>query len=340
MKILILGTFVEGSLENFYYEGLIKAGQEVTKIECSVEYYNVINRNIFNKIINNFNSDILLKSFNLKINKDLSNKYFDVIIVFKGMTLFPETIFSLKKNCKLLINYNPDHPLKYYSKGSGNKNVKNSLQFYDMILTYSEKIKCTLINNHNITSEVLPFGYNMLSKNIQPIKNRKSIKFIGSFDLERFEKLNSIKIDRLEIFGDNKWMKFNSIKGKSEFYNNRKIYGDDFIKEIQSSLSIINILREQNTIENSHNMRTFEVPALGGVLLSDYTEEQASFFEPDKEMLYFKNIEELNSKIEYLTKSPNSIELISKNAFLRSQKSNYSYYHRSLDLINIIKLYI
>lgn len=340
MKILILGTFVDGSLENYYYKGFIAGGHEVTRIECLLEYYDLLRRNIFCKVINNVNSDLLLKSFNFKLIKSVSSKKFDVIIVFKGMTLFPATIFKLKNNCRLMINYNPDHPIQFLSKGSGNSNVRNSLRLYDIVITYSENIRQTLRNDLGISAEVVPFGYNILRENTRPMVDRKTIKFIGTYDLDRFKKLDSVLDSGLQIFGDIKWSKFNGLEGKSGRFNNKKIYGDDFVREVQSSLLVVNILRQQNIIEKSHNMRTFEIPALGSVLLGDYTDEQASFFEPDKEMLYYKNTDELNEKIELLRCSPNIVKMISDNAFYRSESSNYSYYHRSLEMIRIIKLYI
>lgn len=340
MKILILGTFVEGSLENYYLDGLKKAGHDLIVFECNSDYYDKISKNSINKILNHFYSDLFFKKINYNLLNFVKNKNFDVILVFKGMTLFPDSVCNLKKNCKLLLNYNPDHPFKYYSKGSGNLNVKNSLQFYDIVITYSKKIKNQITDDYNLNSEVLPFGHSLLYENMQINSLRNGVKFIGAFDLDRFNILNKLNVNNLQIYGDDKWGKFKSIKGKSDYYKNRKLYGDDFISEIQSSNSVINILRKQNIVEDSHNMRTFEVPALGGVLISNYTEEQASFYEPEKEMLYFKDVDELNSKIEFLIHSPKNVNIISRNAFLRSKKSNYSYYHRSLQLIEIINLYI
>ena len=108
-----------------------------------------------------------------------------------------------------------------------------------------------------------------------------------------------------------------------------------FVNEVQTAVANINILRPQNLIENSHNMRTFEIPALGGVLLSNFTEEQATYFEPGKEILFYNNYSELKDEIIFLQRNRSVLEDISKRAYERSIKSDYSYDARSREMLRI-----
>ena len=210
---------------------------------------------------------------------------------------------------------------------------------YDLVITYSHNIKNRLINDFSIQSSVIPFGFSLHKENAISLNQRLHIKFIGSYDRERHELLDCVENDDLQIFGDDKWKKFDLNKSYKSFQN-EKIYQDRFISEVQKSKAVINVLRKQNIVESSHNMRTFEIPALGGVLITDFTDEQASFFEPGKEMLFYSGKEELKSVLEYLCQNPSKIEAISKKAYERSIKSNYSYDHRSLELVKIINYHI
>jgi spore maturation protein CgeB len=162
--------------------------------------------------------------------------------------------------------------------------------------------------------------------------------FFGAYDKLRLKFLNALNRADLEIYGDIIWAeklrKF--APSIQNTYQNKKLYNEELLTKTNSSLATINILREQNMVENSHNMRTFEVPGMGGTLISNYTEEQAYFFEPDEEMLYFSSNDELIEKLDFLKRNPNFSIKIREKALIRSRKSNYSYFYRCKEMIEII----
>ncbi len=123
-------------------------------------------------------------------------------------------------------------------------------------------------------------------------------------------------------------------------FKNRKLYGSELYQKIKSYAGVINLLRQQNLIEASHNMRTFEVPGYGGLLISQFTEEQASFFTPDVEAVYFGSPEELDEKMEFLKKNDQLVLEIKKNALNRSNRSGYSYDERCKSMGSIFDKYL
>ena len=59
----------------------------------------------------------------------------------------------------------------------------------------------------------------------------------------------------------------------------------DFWRKNQEYRVQLNLFRQYN--EGSHNMRTFEIPAVGGIQLTEYSTEQADFFKEGEEIFSF-----------------------------------------------------
>ncbi len=159
MKILILGAFNPGALENYYFRGLQQAGADCSRFDIAADYYAAISHSLLNKVINKLDGDYFSKDINKNVLGFLRNKRFDVILVFKGMTLYTSTIEKLKAHTTILCCYNPDHPFKFFSPGTGNKHILDSIPLYDIYFTFSTNISEQLKKDWNAESYVIPFGY-------------------------------------------------------------------------------------------------------------------------------------------------------------------------------------
>ena len=54
-----------------------------------------------------------LQALNLSLLEAVKQSKWDVLLVFKGMELFPRTLSEIKKMGVTLVNYNPDNPFIY-----------------------------------------------------------------------------------------------------------------------------------------------------------------------------------------------------------------------------------
>lgn len=341
--ILIIGAFGPGAMENYYLNGLQKCGVTVSSYDIASDYYSAITGSVFNKLINKIAPDLLTRSLNDKLQQYLHDEQFEVILVFKGMQLYPETIQYLKRHTKILANYNPDHPFHFYSSGSGNKNVLNSIKYYDIYFSYASQITTQLKENYDVSAYTIPFGYDdsntATAAEMPEVENR--ILFIGSYDKGRAAFLNKIVHANLDIYGDMKWKTRNRLyPALAKAYQQKALYGSAYKFAISEAAGVINLMREQNMKEQSHNMRTFEVPGYGGVLISQRTDEQLNLFEEDKEAVYFDTVEELQSKMDFLNKNPETVKRIKRAAYQRCITSGYSYNERSVQLFQILKGYL
>ena len=82
-------------------------------------------------------------------------------------------------------------------------------------------------------------------------------------------------------------------------------------------------------------MRTFEIPAMGGLMLTNYSQEQDNFFKQNKECYMYKNKKDLLKKINYIFSNPKKAYKTRKNGFFKS--NHYSYETRLKYLLSNLK---
>ena len=195
-----------------------------------------------------------------------------MIWVFKGMEIFPESLqWAKSRNIKLL-NFNPDSPIVFTGKGSGNKNVSNSIALFDLHLTYSHSIKKQLEVDFGARVAYLPFGFEISEQLYNECSEEEEVLkacFIGNPDKERALFLMQLAElgTRLDIFGYG-WKKYLS-HPNLELHD--AVLGKDFWKTLRKYRVQLNLMRLHNP--DSHNMRSFEVPAIGGIAALPDTNE-------------------------------------------------------------------
>jgi spore maturation protein CgeB len=343
IRILIIGSFCDGAIEKLYRRGLERCHVQVEGYAAADQYHEIIGRSIVNRVINKLSPAVFYKGINEKLLSFLSGKKYDIILVFKGMELFEDTVKQLKGHATLVANYNCDHPFRFFSPGAGNQNVLDGIKHYDVHFSYSKKITEQLATKFGKQAYCIPFGYDQdavaVAGNTAAYQGR--FLFIGAFDSDRAKWLNELNAEDLDIYGNSKWKTRNGFRPQvAKSYRQRSLYGNDYSTAIVSSLGIINLLRDQNIVEQSHNMRTFEVPGYGGLLMSQRTGEQAEYFEEDKEAVFFDSMDELRDKMAYLRKNIAVVEKIKMAGYERSRQSGYSYDERSRQLLTRLKAHL
>lgn len=330
-KILILGSNESFSIEKMY--------QRAFKSTCSKVYlYHVYNirKNLISRFVWKFLRFYIFKLIRQKILKYLKNKKknYDLIVIFKGIYINPGFLKEIKlilPNTKV-INIFTDDPLDInYFKDISNQNILSSIPYFDYLFVYSKKILRKLKKNYPYSNfQYLPFANDnkIHKKSDLNTKKKFDLSFIGTADMERFNYINFLKEFKIILAGDG-WEKFPLSKNVTYI---KKVYSKKFSETINKSLLSLNILRPQNRY--SHNMKTFEIPAMGGLMLTQRNSEQQIFFPENKASLMYKNMDELKSKIMMVKKNPNKFNNIKKKGYYLSK--NFTYLKRSKFILNTI----
>lgn len=338
MKILIVGSKKEWALENHYIKHLSSLGVEVGCYDAHDIFYDFYHKSRLNKVL--FRSG-LSKIYD-SINEDLiqiveENKY-TIVWVFKGMEIFPKTLKTLKTRDVHLVNFNPDHPFLYNFKGSGNSNVLNSIGLFDLHLCYNLAVKHKIEDEFKIKSVWLPFGYEEANV-ILPQEKDEILRacFIGNPDKFRVDMITNLAQNGvpLSLYG-NDWKNWIKPQRTFDIKYHSAVYKSDFNKIASKYRVQLNIFRHHN--ENSHNMRTFEMPGLGCIMLAPRSEDHAVLFENGSEILMYENQDELLSLTKkVLNFDYNKALNFRGNALKRSVNSGYSYKARTKLVFDLFK---
>jgi len=330
MKILIVGALSAYAIERFYLKHLNEYADTHAEIFTAqnifLEYYQ---KNIFNKIIFRLGYQAIYSKINKQLKEKIQSFAPDILFLFKGMEVFPETIIWAKNRGIKVVNYNPDNPFIFTGRGSGNSNITRSIGLYDLHLTYNREIQEQIEQNYSIPTVYLPFGFELSDELYHTCTQQKEmvkVCFLGNPDKQRARFIATLLNQgvAIDVYGF-KWDKYINHELCTTFPG---VYGEDYWKVLYRYRVQLNIMRIHN--ENSHNMRSFEVPGVGGIMLAPRTKEHQNFFIQNKEIFMYENAEECSRiALELLKAESSQISQIRQFARLKSEQAGFSYKDRT-----------
>ena len=328
-NILIVGSSLDYSLEKCYFRNFKYLGYN------NIEIFSLDEKLIL-KFLTKFNFLLFKKIYyficRFLIRKFFKKKKYDLVLIFKGMQFDLKTLTFLKKNSPAKwVNIYTDNPFYYESPTSTSLEVLNCIKFYDLFCLPYKGILLDRLEKYKVKKKLfLPFGYDPFIHNIQKNNSyNKMINFIGSFDAYRLSIINNIKKYSINIYG-NGW----SFKKIFNHNYNNFIFRKKLSSVIGNSAISINILRKQDV--GSHNMKTFEIPAMGGLMLTTRSAEQNDFFPENKSCFMFEGTKELEKKIDYILNNPK----IAKKVRVKGIKLSkfHAYYNRINKILKKINI--
>lgn len=338
MKLLLAGSNKIYAIENFYIKYLRELGVEIVHFPAQTMFYDYYQKDILNKLIYKSGLSAILKQVNNSFKKLVEEFEPDIIWVFKGMEIFPESLQCAKSKKIALVNYNGDSPFIFSGKGSGNKNVTASIPFYDMFLTYNSADKKQMEMQYGIRSEILPFGYDLDEHLFRECENMEEIKrvcFLGNPDKFRAEFLTDLALlnVKLDVYG-HYWKQFVNHPNINVC---EPVYNASFWKTLRKYRVQLNLMRPHNL--TTHNMRTFEAAGVGAIQLAPDTPDHQLYFKEDEEILLFSDVASCYHKIEKLmSMTREDAGKIRDNVRRRSQMDGYSYKSRSEQALTFLKI--
>lgn len=341
MRILIVGADSEYSIERFYLKYFNEEMDVVAELfqaqNIFLKYYK---RHLFNKVLFRLGYISIYQRINEQLKSKLLEFKPDIVFIFKGMEVLPKLIVWAKQRGIKLANYNPDNPFIFTGRGSGNKNVSKAIELFDFHFTYNFEVKALIDEKYHIPTYMLPFGFDIpesvFNENCHVTEIHKAC-FVGSPDNLRAKYLNQLANEGVEIdvYGSN-WSKFSTHKNIDIF---KPIYGNQLWKILRSYRIQLNPLRIHNL--QSHAMRSFEVPSIGGIMLAPSTPDHHMFFKDGKEAFYYSDIGEALIKIKYILGiTRTEADKIRAAAIKRSIISGYHYKDRAKYVLQIFKMYL
>ncbi len=332
--LVIVGSNHKSALELIFARELIHFGYLVDIYPSQSNFLKFYNRSVFHKFLFRLGMTSIISGIQEDFRGFMLNKKPTVVIIFKGMEIRYETISWLKSIGIKVYNYNPDHPYIFSGRGSGNINVKKCIALFDIYFSYASDA-IDMLRANGIVSQRIPFGFDNYGFQFKLLKKEEEISklcFIGNGDKHRTVFLNELSRMGLaiDVFGEN-WSDFGLSK---RIHVSSSLYGEDFWTTMQKYKVQLNLLRPHN--HNTHNMRSFDIPGAGGIMLAPKTPDHNEFFVDGVEVFLFSNIKDAFKLAKSIIDLP----------FLERQKirlcarekcvNNYTYKHRVKMMIDLI----
>ena len=274
--------------------------------------------------------------FHYAVNQTLINgcrKYKpDFLLVVKGAKLYPETIKLISSLGITTVGYWTDDPLNYESS-------MINAPSYDIYLTNCSKTlgrykDSGLTNVHHLPTAVDTKHYSRAK-----IRKRYDISFIGSHSVHREDILSQLEVNGLHIFGKG-WQNNSSISQwhKNDNIDSAQLHSGAFGRHTNLVFNQTKVnLNIHSTLGKDHSIgsRIFETLSAGGFLLSDWIDEIDNFFEPDKHLVCFHTVEEMNEKAKFYVNNDRARNEIADAGYEHVLK-HHSYDARVKDLLKII----
>lgn len=340
MKILCVCSSWRGSNDAAFVKAFTQLGHQVDVID---EHYfiNLWNTTKFGKFLSYVSRNLNdINEFNKKIRLQFNSFKPDLVFIYKGQWVQPETIKLFNDiGCKV-INFYPD--VSFTAHG---KYIPACIPLYDLVFStksFALEDAQRLFNYSKV--KFVPHGFDPdIHKQTLALNAPQDFycdaSFIGthSNSKERYLKhlKKSIPSLKLNIWGSG-WQHADQIL--QECLMKSSVHGDLYAIAIQCSKINIALLSEKVVGASSGDQitsRTFHIPASGGFMLHQRTNEVKEYFKEDEEIGCFSEEDELVSKVKkYLGHPINR----NKMAKLATEKCiiNYSVLNRAKQILNSI----
>jgi spore maturation protein CgeB len=329
MRLLLVGADKVFSIENFYVRHFKESGVEVKHFTAPNTFNDYHQKSFLNRILFRAGLSSIYRRINNQLKSVVTEFNPQVVWIFKGMEIFPESLEWIRSKNILLANYNPDNPFIFSGRGSGNSNITRSIRLYDLHFTYNVAIMGRLRAEFRLRTALLPFGFEMTDQVFNDCSAMPEIKnacFLGNPDIKRAEFILALAARSIPIhvYG-NHWRRYIS---HPNVIIHEPVHGLGVWEVLRRYRVSLNLMRVHNM--DSHNMRSFEIPGIGGIMVAPDTSEHRMFFEHGKEAFLFADVEACARIIKMLLEMDTTdADRIRESARSRSLNSGYRYIDRA-----------
>ena len=259
----------------------------------------------------------------------------DVVLVVKGALISPASLDEIRRiHRPFLINYATDDP---YNRRSNNPRIVENLSRYDLVAS-PRKAALGDIERAGTRAEYVRFGYKPdvhFPESPPDDRSRRfecDVAFIGAADADRTPFFEAVTRElphaTLALYGGD-WQRFRSLAK----HHRGGVTGQLYRYAVAGAKICVNLVRRAN--RDDHVMRTFEIPACGGFMLAEDTDEHRRIFGEDG-AAYFRDPQELADQIRRFLLQPHDRERIAGTGREVVTSGHHSYADRLKEIFGLI----
>lgn len=352
MKILVVGDFHSKIHENALADAFASLGCDVERFSwwqyfkgyCGGEgaknnlaesfYYRAQNKLIFGPVIRKINKDLL---------RAVDAGAPDLIFIYRGTHIFPETVQKIKEKKICVFGYNNDDPFSPQYPAYVWRHFMQSIPFYDHIFLYRhkniedyKKMGCrrvSLLRSYYIKQFNFP---------IQDFAGRQyesDVVFAGHYENDGrddyIKKIIDAGID-IQLYGP-EWHRSRHYQFFKKYFK-RDIVSIPLGKynEVLNGTKIALVFLSSLN-NDTYTRRVFEIVAAKTFMLCQRTDDMQTLFAEGKEAAYFSTAEELLEKIRYCLSHKSERNAIAQAGHARLLQDGHEVIDRAKEIINVFE---
>lgn len=332
-KILIIGVFSRGSLGASYSTAFKRLNCEVFPFDYDEAYFQS-SAIAANRILRRAFRRFLWNRMN-RSTRELARRIKpDLILVLKGSYLDTETIRDLRASETPVVNYYPDNPYcgvpwDPRETSAQRHDLIDVLREYTRVWIWQPELAAKLVRD-SVSASYMAFASDpemyfphprLRSEECPECHCDHKVVLIGQHSAKRQAHVGAIREHAVDLWGA-RWSRIGPELAARHHIHRASAFGAATSKLYSLASVSLNVVDDLNL--PGHNMRTFEIPASGGVMLAQYSEEQAAFFPENEGAAYYRSPEELDGKIEWLLRDDSARERIRGNAVKLAASQTYA----------------
>lgn len=327
LSILYVGPLQPGGTCRQRLQALEFLGHEITPVDTLPPAAEKVTYSLIYRIIRKLFGPRDFARANEEIVRLVKSKNPDLLWVDKGLIIRPETISTAKEIYPALkiISFSPDDMLNPHNQS---KYYLDCVPLYDVHLTtksynVGELRQLGARQVWFVDNAFCPFTHRP-----QTVTEKEReflggpVGFIGTFEADRMKQLAYLAQHGIDVKVWGNWPREMKNKIPKLKVMNDCLWDQDYAKAICSFDINLGFLRKG--MRDLQTTRSIEIPASGGFMLAERTDEHLRLFKEGVEAEFFGSQAELLDKVKFYLKNEDVRKHIAKAGLRRCQEDGYS----------------
>jgi len=349
VKILYVGPDFPGSNGACWRDAFAQLGHEVRTIDD--ERYDPIPVSIPGKLLRKRRGrpkPELVSALNSAVLRQAAEFQPGLVFFAKAYHIEPDTLHGLGRISPRMVYMNDD----MFNPANQTPTFAANVPLFDFILTTKSYNVREFRSAGAQSVAYVPNAYDpRIHFPAQPDTSERlhmsgDIAFIGMFRPDRADELSRIaRLSewKLNVWGGG-WQKMDRLDNLHKSWSWRclkssvhavPLWCAEMGKAIQCNSISLGLLNRQN--RDLQTSRSFEIPACGGFMLAERTEEHRMYFEEDREAAYFGSWDELIQKLRFYAAHERPRTEIAREGYRRCLRSPYRYLDRAVEALALLE---
>jgi spore maturation protein CgeB len=322
-KVLVIGPLNQTALAESYARAFERLGMEVVRFDSERALMQA-SRFTGNRILRRALRPVLWDAVNREAVEVAQRVGPALIFAVKCSFFHPETIQQIRKSVAVpLVNHYPDHPyigIRWDPREASTlrRDLIEVLRQYTIVWMW-ERSLVERLQRDGVEAKYLPFAVDPeVSRpqsgdeglHCEACHFTHDVAFVATYARARYAEVAAVRKHTIAIWGNNWPQKWRTLSGQHRAHP--PVWGSA-VGDIYARAAVsLNVLNAENL--GGPNMRTFEIPGSGGVMLARYSAAQDELFPENEAAVYYRSPAELDDKIEWVLRNPDLRVRIRRNA--------------------------